>query len=61
MDDLDKKMWEAHCKQVGGVTFDGKPIPTWEELGADRRACWRRACLVANRKAFEEFIDEYID
>lgn len=53
MDNLEKKMWEAYSKQAGGVTFDGKPLPTWEELGADRQACW-----VAARKVFDEYIND---
>ena len=32
--------YAAYCKQAGGVTFDGKPLPTFEELGEDRQACW---------------------
>ena len=34
------KAYAAYCKQAGGVTFDGKPLPTFEELGKDRQACW---------------------
>ena len=34
------KAYAAYCKQAGGVTFDGKPLPTFEELGDDRQACW---------------------
>jgi len=37
---LAKTLWEAYAKQAGGVTFDGKPLPTWDELGDDRQACW---------------------
>ena len=34
------KAYAAYCKQAGGVTFDGKPLPTFEELGEERQACW---------------------
>lgn len=33
-------MYHAYCKQAGGKTFDGKPLPTWTELGQERQACW---------------------
>ena len=34
------KAYAAYCVQAGGVTFDGKPLPTFEELGDERQACW---------------------
>jgi hypothetical protein len=37
---MEKEMWDAYAKQAGGVTFDGKPLPTWDELGKLRQACW---------------------
>lgn len=42
-DALPLEMWDAYCKQAGGKTFDGKPLPTWDELGEERQACWRAA------------------
>jgi molecular chaperone GrpE (heat shock protein) len=44
---MERKMWDAYAKQAGGVTFDGKPLPTWDELGNDRQACWVAAAKVA--------------
>ena len=38
--------YKAYCKQAGGLTFDGKIIPGWEHLGAERQACWT-ACAKA--------------
>lgn len=35
--------YAAYCKQAGGKTFDGKPLPAYEDLGSDRRACWVEA------------------
>ena len=43
---LEREMWEAYAKQAGGVTFDGKPLPTWDELGEDRQICWKAAASV---------------
>ena len=34
------KAYAAYCVQAGGLTFDGKPLPTFEELGEARHACW---------------------
>lgn len=38
-----RRMWDAYAAQGGGKTFDGKPLPTWDELGDERQACWRAA------------------
>ena len=43
---MERKMWDAYAKQAGGVTFDGKPLPTWDELGEERQACWKAAAFV---------------
>ena len=48
-----KIMWDAYCVQGGGKTFDGKPLPTWEELGEERQACWIAAAEAA-RAALED-------
>ena len=40
-------MYDAYCKQAGGRTYDSKPLPTWAELGAERRACWIAAAKQA--------------
>ena len=34
------KTYAAYCAQAGGLTFDGKPLPTFDELGEERQACW---------------------
>ena len=34
------KAYAAYCAQACGLTFDGKPLPTFEELGEARQACW---------------------
>ena len=41
-----KLMWDAYAIQAGGKTFDGKPLPTWDELGEDRQSCWVAAASV---------------
>ena len=34
------RAYDAYCAQAGGLTFDGKPLPTFDELGEERKACW---------------------
>ena len=46
---MEKEMWDAYAKQAGGVTFDGKPLPTWDELGDERQACWKAAAATLLR------------
>ena len=41
-----KLMWNAYAIQAGGKTFDGKPLPTWDELGEERQSCWVAAASV---------------
>ena len=41
-----KLMWDAYAIQAGGKTFDGKPLPAWDELGDDRQSCWVAAASV---------------
>lgn len=41
-----KRMWDAYTFRAGGKTFDGKPLPSWEELGEDRQSCWTAAASV---------------
>ena len=41
-----KLMWDAYAVQAGGKTFDGKPLPTWDELGEERQSCWVAAASV---------------
>ena len=44
---MERRMWEAYAKQAGGVSFDGQPLPTWDELGEERQSCWIAAASVA--------------
>lgn len=43
LDTLARIAWAAYSVQAGGVSFDGKPLPSWEELGPNRQACWLAA------------------
>ena len=44
---MERRMWEAYAKQAGGVSFDGQPLPTWDELGEERQSCWIATASVA--------------
>ena len=44
---MERRMWEAYAKQAGGASFDGQPLPTWDELGEERQSCWIAAASVA--------------
>lgn len=41
--ELGQIAWRYYCLAADGKTFDGKPLPTWEELGRDRQLCWEAA------------------
>jgi uncharacterized protein (UPF0335 family) len=41
-----RRMWNAYAFRAGGITFDGKPLPTWDGLGDERQSCWVAAASV---------------
>lgn len=43
LDDLGKIAYEAYFEDAGGLTFDGRKMPTWDELGDDVRRHWTAA------------------
>lgn len=45
MNDLSSTLYEAYCMKAGGLTYDGKPLPKFAELGADRQKCWEAAAI----------------
>jgi hypothetical protein len=52
---LAERLYAAYCKAVGGVAFNGDPLPTWEEFAADPKKrkqadAWRAAAEVALAK-----------
>jgi hypothetical protein len=46
-DVLARLMYQAYYKEAGGLTFDGKPLPTWYQLGAPQHRCWIAAARAA--------------
>lgn len=43
LDRLAREMFAAYGESAGGVTFDGRPIPTFDEVGPKVRSHWRSA------------------
>lgn len=41
IDPLPINLWAAYSAAANGVTFDGRPLPNWDNLGPDRQACWQ--------------------
>lgn len=50
---LAKTMFEGYKAHSNGLTYDNKPIPTWEQLGEDVRQHWI-AAAEAGRNAMIE-------
>lgn len=48
---LAEDAYAAYCHQAGGQTYDGKPLPAWEELGENRQACWAAAAQALGASA----------
>lgn len=40
---LGRAAFEQYGRAMGGRTYDGKPIPKWEEVGEKVREGWRQA------------------
>jgi len=43
--DVAKEAYDAYCAEVGGTTYDGKPLPQFHELGERQRKGWVAASL----------------
>lgn len=40
---LGREAYTAYAMSVGGKAYDGRPLPTWEELSEQRRNGWAAA------------------
>lgn len=55
---LGKAAWEAYRESVGGKSFNGEPLPTWEEMTKDpKRAAVRKAWIESGIAAGLEQIE----
>ena len=57
IEDKAGELYDLYCKEVGGVAFNGDPLPKWSKFGSDEtkkkqadawRAVARRAMLWIN-------------
>lgn len=53
MKGLDQVAYEAYLVQSGGLNYQGKPCPTWEELPQAIRDCWQASTAAVLRDATE--------
>jgi len=35
--------YQAYAQEVGGLTFDGKPLPEFNQLGEPQKEAWNQA------------------
>lgn len=62
MSDLAKAAYDAYSKEVGGTTFDGRPLPAFEELGERQQRGWEAAVMVgvdSTQAQIDELMLEY--
>lgn len=52
IEDIAQQMYRAYDAHAGQKTYDGKPLPTWHELGRNRQECW----IAAAARAKEIFV-----
>lgn len=47
MSEQAKRGYEGYAKSTGGKTFDGRDMPTWDELPERIKEAWREAIAAA--------------
>lgn len=55
-----KRTYEIYCHGVGETT-DGKPLPTWEELGDRQKRGWSRVFLNLTGQVYRDISDGVLD
>lgn len=35
IDNVARQLYEVYCRAVGGIAFNGDPLPSWEEFSKD--------------------------
>ena len=55
--DVAKELYDAYAAEVGGTTFDGKPLPQFHELGERQKKGWVAAALSACNAIFNPMKD----
>lgn len=52
-DTLGRIAFEAYSRAMNGKTYDGKPIPKWEDLSEAVREGWRQATIAVQQNMVE--------
>jgi hypothetical protein len=53
--------FEAYNEKKGGLTYDGKPIPPWSDVGDAVRAAWEASALAVLHVAYDLAMEEADD
>ena len=53
-DELGEYAFNTYREAVGKITFDGKPIPLWAEIGERQKIGWRAAGVAIRDNTAEE-------
>ena len=48
---LAEDAYAAYSLQAGQQTYDGRPLPSWEDLAESRRSCWQAAAKTLSGSA----------
>lgn len=57
MKSLGQVAFEAYNSAKGGVTYDGKPIPPWSEVGEAVQAAWEAAAVATVRAHNDRLVE----
>lgn len=49
--------FDAYCKHRSGITYDAKPIPSWDNLTPEIREAWGAAAHAILRAISESFMN----
>ncbi len=49
-------MYDEYCRAAGGLTYDGKPLPSWAGIGEGRQKCW-----IAAATAAEDYMSDFME
>lgn len=52
IEDIAQQLYRAYDLHAGQKAYDGKPLPTWHELGRRQQECW----IAAAARAREIFV-----
>jgi hypothetical protein len=57
--DLGRKAYQGYARQTLGKTWDGRAMPSWDDLGDDIRAAWRAAAAAVTEAHQIEARDQH--